>query len=151
MPHQHNRLVQLSFFGDDDPAPPQTSSTFLDNLNRPIHRWFRYSAGFSAAWVAEIIKAAVNSQLGPVRVLDPFAGSGTVLVEAGAMNIESKGMESHPFVARVAKVKTCRGVDSEGFLAYSQAILKRAGQIKPSVQNYPPLIRKCYPDEQLGN
>jgi hypothetical protein len=150
MSHQPSRLAQLSFFINDEPAPPQTSSTFLGNLNLPIHRWFRYSAGFSAIWVAETIKAAMHSQLAPVRILDPFAGSGTVLIEAEAAGVESKGVESHPFVARIAKVKTCREIDPEGFLAYAQAILKRAGQINPLVQPYPILIRKCYPDDLLG-
>ena len=27
------------------------TSNFLDNMRLPIHRWFRYSAGFSAEWV----------------------------------------------------------------------------------------------------
>lgn len=27
------------------------TSNFLDNLRLPVHRWFRYSAGFSAEWV----------------------------------------------------------------------------------------------------
>lgn len=26
------------------------SGTFTDNMKLPIHRWFRYSAGFSAEW-----------------------------------------------------------------------------------------------------
>src|SRR5205823_2835685 len=96
------RSVQPTLFGDD-PAPPKTSSTFADNLGLPIHRWFRYSAGFSAVWVAETIRAAVSAQAGPVRVLDPFAGSGTVLVEAEVVGVEARGVESHPFVARVAQ------------------------------------------------
>jgi DNA modification methylase len=137
-------------FGDDESILPESSSTFSDNLKLPVHRWFRYSAGFSAVWVAETIKAAVSSQLGPVRVLDPFAGSGTVLVEAEAVGVASKGVESHPFIARVAKVKTDRGLDAAGFRAYAQAILKRARQIPSSVRHYPPLVRKCYPDEPLG-
>jgi hypothetical protein len=99
--------------------------------------------------VAETIQAAVASRAGPVRVLDPFAGSGTVLVEAEAMGVESRGVESHPFVARVAKVKLCRDVDPVGVFTYAQALLKKARQISPSVQHYPPLIRKCYPDEPL--
>ena len=39
------------------------TSNFLDNMRLPIHRWFRYSAGFSAEWVkwllAGIAKAAI--------------------------------------------------------------------------------------------
>ncbi len=116
MPRQHGRSIQLSLFGDDDQVSPKTSSTFSDNLSLPIHRWFRYSAGFSAVWVSETIKAAVSPQSGPVRVFDPFAGSGTVLVEANGIGVESIGMESHPFVARVAKVKTRQDVEPDGYL-----------------------------------
>lgn len=150
MPRQHGRSIQLSLFGDDDQVLQKTSSTFSDNLSLPIHRWFRYSAGFSAVWVSETIKAAVSSQSGPVRVFDPFAGSGTVIVEANGIGVESIGMESHPFVARVAKVKTRLDVEPDGYLAYTRAVLRRASQIKPSIQNYPQLIRKCYPDEPLA-
>ena len=33
------------------------SGTFVDNMKMPVHRWFRYSAGFSAEWVnTEILK-----------------------------------------------------------------------------------------------
>ena len=28
-----------------------SAGTFTDNMKLPIHRWFRYSAGFSADWV----------------------------------------------------------------------------------------------------
>ncbi len=52
-----------------------TSSTFLDNMSLPVHRWFRYSAGFSAEWVEETV-AACSRQITPgrtFRVLDPFA------------------------------------------------------------------------------
>lgn len=57
-----------------------TSSTFIANLSLPVHRWFRYSAGFSASWVRNIIEQGKRD--GRTRVLDPFAGSGTVLLEA---------------------------------------------------------------------
>ena len=30
------------------------SGSFVDNMRLPIHRWFRYSAGFSAAWEHEM-------------------------------------------------------------------------------------------------
>jgi len=32
------------------------TSTFIDNLSLPVHGWFRYSAGFSALWVRELIR-----------------------------------------------------------------------------------------------
>jgi hypothetical protein len=32
-----------------EPVRERTSSTFVDNMRLPVHRWFRYSAGFSAS------------------------------------------------------------------------------------------------------
>src|SRR6266699_2493113 len=78
-----------------------TTSTFSDNLSLPIHRWFRYSAGFSATWVNKLIRA--QKELNRERVLDPFAGSGTTILEAEKCGCDSVGIEAHPFVARVSR------------------------------------------------
>lgn len=147
-----SRNPQPSLFDDGDeqaPSDVKTSSTFKDNLSLPVHRWFRYSAGFSALWVRESIQAAFKGKKRP-RVLDPFAGSGTVLVEAEDALVESIGVESHPFVARVAKAKTSKATDADKFKTYSTALLKAASKVKPDVDGYPPLIRKCYPDDTLS-
>jgi hypothetical protein len=42
--------TQGLLFPEDEGAPVRdaTSSTFVDNMRLPVHRWFRYSAGFSA-------------------------------------------------------------------------------------------------------
>ena len=50
------------------------TSNFLDNMRLPVHRWFRYSAGFSAEWVKWLLAERNGREL---RVLDPFVGSGT--------------------------------------------------------------------------
>jgi len=78
------------------------TSNFLDNLRLPIHRWFRYSAGFSAEWVKWLLAERKGSEL---RVLDPFVGSGTTCLACDEMGIESYGLEAHPFVHRVARAK----------------------------------------------
>ncbi len=145
------RFSQTSLFEEDDVAasPSKTSSTFADNLALPVHRWFRYSAGFSALWVRETIRAA-RAGGKDVRVLDPFAGSGTVLVEAENAAVDSIGVESHPFVARVATAKTMKRAASGEFRAFSRDLLKRAETVKAEVDGYPPLIRKCYPDDVLA-
>lgn len=62
----------------------ERTGTFTDNMKLPIHRWFRYSAGFSAAWVEQVI-----TELKPQTILDPFAGSGTVCVSADKLGINS--------------------------------------------------------------
>ena len=33
------------------------STTFQDNMKLPLHRWYRYTAGFSGAWVGQLIEA----------------------------------------------------------------------------------------------
>ncbi|MEM6753716.1 MAG: DNA methylase, partial [Cyanobacteria bacterium P01_C01_bin.38] len=71
--------IQLSLF-DYSPQSSliaEKTGTFSDNMKLPVHRWFRYSAGFSANWTEEVIK-----ELQPNNVLDPFLGSGTVCIVA---------------------------------------------------------------------
>src|SRR5438552_18861821 len=50
------------------------TSNFLNNMRLPVHRWFRYSAGFSAEWVKLLLAERGHDE---PRVLDPFVGSGT--------------------------------------------------------------------------
>ena len=72
------------------------STTFVNNLSLPIHRWFRYSAGFSASWVNQTISEFAKNK--KINVFDPFAGSGTVLIESEKSGMNSIGVESHPFL-----------------------------------------------------
>src|SRR5207247_4311173 len=66
------------------------TSNFLDNLRLPVHRWFRYSAGFSAEWVKWLLAERKGSEL---RVLNPFVGSGTTCLAWDEMGCESYGLE----------------------------------------------------------
>src|SRR5947199_8015093 len=97
---------QLELYDSSRKSPDNfkdTTSTFSDNLSLPIHRWFRYSAGFSALWVRQLIEQEKSN--GRTKILDPFSGSGTVLLESEFSNVEAMGIEAHPFVARIAKAK----------------------------------------------
>ena len=75
---------QLSLLEEELPqeetTASDTSTTFIGNLSLPIHRWFRYTAGFSAEWAGELITA--ENAAGRNTVLDPFAGSWTTGVAA---------------------------------------------------------------------
>jgi hypothetical protein len=94
---------QIALPFDGDPSLPEVrsnSTAFVDNMVLPVHRWFRYSAGFSAEWAQKVIR-----DVGASRVVDPFAGSGTSLLAAESENAESIGVDAHPFVAKVACAK----------------------------------------------
>src|SRR5687768_15415539 len=90
------RQRQGSLFPDiptADRLADGSCSTFVPNMSLPVHRWFRYSAGFSAEWVERVISEAKLS--GQVQVLDPFAGSATTLIAAEGEGIASYGLEAH--------------------------------------------------------
>jgi hypothetical protein len=116
-------------------------------MRLPVHRWFRFSAGFSAAWAAGVIREAQTR--GDVRVFDPFAGSGTTLIAAEDCGALAFGTESHPFVARVASAKLARRSDPEKFRARASAVLQQAKLIEAPQYDYPPLIAKCYTQDAV--
>ncbi len=124
-----------------------TSSTFVDNMRLPVHRWFRYSAGFSATWANEII--ATERRCGETRVLDPFAGSGTTLLCAEDNGVESYGIEAHPFIYRVAQTKLLRHAAPTLYADTIRDIVAQAHELAPAIEHYPALIRKCYSDGVL--
>jgi hypothetical protein len=121
------------------------TSNFLDNLRLPVHRWFRYSAGFSAEWVKWLLAERKSSEL---RVLDPFVGSGTACLACDEMGVESYGLEAHPFVYRVARAKLGYTADPDRFLAKAQTAFRFA-QIAQATNGYPKLIQKCFGVETL--
>src|SRR2546428_12883827 len=90
------------------------TSNFLNNMRLPVHRWFRYSAGFSAEWVKWLLAERDGSEL---CVLDPFVGSGTTCLACDEMGVRSYGIEAHPFVHRVAKAKLSYATDPERVIA----------------------------------
>ena len=123
---------------------PRQSSTFADNMKLPVHKWYRYTAGFSAAWVREVIETE-NGQ----NVLDPFAGSGTVLIESEFVGVNSMGVEAHPYVFRIAKAKLNWRIDSQEFKDSARKLLDAAAQKEITRTDFPDLIAKCYPAEVI--
>src|SRR5688500_13352307 len=65
--------------------------------SQPIHRWFRYREGFSPALITSL-------GLGQ-RILDPFCGSGSIMVGAAQQGRASVGIDVNPLAAFVSRVK----------------------------------------------
>lgn len=125
------------------------SGTFTDNMKLPIHRWFRYSAGFSAEWAESVIRE--NSLGTDACVLDPFAGSGTTIIAAEKAGANAIGFESHPFVTRIAQAKLMwRSVDTAKFRdAAANLVASAKASSPPSLEQTAPLLLKCYTDDAL--
>src|SRR5205085_508639 len=123
------------------------TSNFLNNMRLPVHRWFRYSAGFSAEWVKCLLAERDGSVL---RVLDPFVGSGTTCLACDEMGVPSYGIEAHPFVHRVAKAKLSYGTDPDRFISKAERAFGFARKALAETEHYPEIIGKCYGLETLG-
>lgn len=141
---------QLLFEIDDSPCrvSDADSSTFVKNLDLPVHRWFRYSAGFSAQWVESVLREHEHKR--GFAVFDPFAGSGTTLLAAEVLGVQAWGVDAHPFVGRIAKAKLEWRSDPEAFMAKAREARVLAAGGKGVVDRYAPLIRKCYTDASLA-
>ena len=140
-------LMQLSLFDEVESTKKSSKTTFLNNMKLPIHRWYRYSAGFSAEWVKSIIEENYKEGL---HVYDPFSGSGTVLIACDEMQVESRGVDPHPFVSRMAEAKLAWGTDIKKFSDFAHNVLKQAMSDSNDVlEDYPVLIRKSYSEENL--
>ena len=165
MTHSPNAQWSLDFL-DGSPSLPEPDrreikqantkearqGTFTDNMKLPIHRWVRYSAGFSADWVQEIIRQNFPDRR-PV-ILDPFAGSGTTLIAAAQVSAHAIGFESHPFVYRMAAAKLqWHRVAAVDFLAAVADLIARAQALQPQVVTgtAAPLLLKCYTPESLAS
>lgn len=143
--------TQLTLFDDfvetSSVQKVSRSGTFVDNMSLPIHRWFRYSAGFAAQWVEEVL---TDWQIKPGQIiLDPFVGSGTVQVVCDRAGIESVGVEAHPVVARICKAKllwNCRPSQVEQFAI---GVIDHARRQLPSIHSYPSLVQRSFDQETL--
>ena len=122
----------------------KTCGTFCNNMRLPVHRWYRYSAGFSANWVRSVIQ-----EYKPNTVLDPFAGSGTTLLASEQESVKSYGYESHYFVTRIAQAKLSWNASISSLTLYAKKLLERAETITPDIFHEFSLVQKCFSETNL--
>jgi DNA modification methylase len=141
------RALELDLFPDEVKVEQNYTATFADNMKMPIHKWYRYTAGFSADWVSELIREERKN--GRTRIIDPFAGSGTVLIESEFAGVESFGVEAHPYIYKIAKAKLNWNFPAEMFREEALALLKKAKNKTITQTEFPKLIMSCYPLETI--
>ncbi|RAQ97560.1 DNA modification methylase [Thermogemmatispora tikiterensis] len=116
-------------------------------MSLPVHRWFRYPAGFSALWVRQLLQREQSQ--GRRRVLDPFCGTGTVLLEAEYTGLEALGLEAHPFLVQVARAKLHWRADASLLPRAAAELVAMARELPATVEEVPELLVRCYQPETL--
>jgi hypothetical protein len=86
----------------------------------PVHDWYRFVLAFPPHLVRHYLE---KFEIGhDHRVLDPFCGTGTTLVECKKNGIPSAGVEANPVVYFAAKVKTDWTPDPKSLKEHAAAI-----------------------------
>lgn len=97
---------------------------FVEDL--PVHEWYRFVLSFPPHLVRSYLQ---RFKVTPAhRVLDPFCGTGTTIVEAKKQGIVGVGTEANPVVHYAAQVKTDWTVDPEGLERHAAKIAKEANR-----------------------
>ena len=150
--------MQQPLFTMDPPTERvRNPTTFVDNMKLPIHRWFRFSAGYSAGWVEQIVREAIDQEQGSaLAVLDPFTGSGTTVIAASAAGCDALGWEAQGFIYRVAQAKIgSRSVEPGELRSEARLVLSQAEESAPdscfSITREPVLLQKCYKEAALAS
>ncbi|WP_255354062.1 DNA methyltransferase [Aeromicrobium sp. Leaf291] len=86
---------------------------------QPFDRWFRYPAGFASDYVALLLD---RIHLDEGLVLDCFMGSGVTGTAAHARGLGFVGLEAHPLIAELAKLKLQPPASSEALLDLADSV-----------------------------
>ncbi|CAN5417948.1 hypothetical protein BH18ACI2_BH18ACI2_05930 [soil metagenome] len=84
------------------------------------HDWYRFVLSFPPHLVRGYLQRFGLTE--DSRVLDPFCGTGTSLVECRKLGIESVGLEAHPMTHFASRVKTDWTPDASNLVAHARMI-----------------------------
>jgi DNA modification methylase len=101
--------------GDDNRLRPE---------DRAVHDWYRFVLSFPPHLVrAYLERFRLDATC---RVLDPFCGTGTTLVECRKLGIPSVGLERNPMAHLASRVKIQWNLDPTLLLAHARVAADRA-------------------------
>lgn len=107
--------------------------TFLNGLqpeDHPVHGWYRFVLSYPPHLIRRYEDAfGLTSR---DRLLDPFCGTGTTLVEAKKRRLPSLGCDAHPFAALVSRVKTNWSLDAPRLRALRATLIDTARDVLQS-------------------
>lgn len=120
----------LNLMAHLDVAPNRSTPKYTKEDNKlraedhSAHDWYRFVLSFPPHLVRDYIGrfgADSNS-----RVLDPFCGTGTTLVECKKLGIPAIGIEAHPMACFASQVKTDWSIDPDGLLEHASRVASLA-------------------------
>ena len=95
----------------------------LDPADRPVHDWYRFILSYPPHIVRTYLdKFGVNLRQ---RVLDPFCGTGTTVVECKKHGIKSRGIEAHPMSHLAASTKVNWTADPSALVNHARKIAEK--------------------------
>ncbi len=83
-------------------SEPRTDSDLADSVTHPLHS---YPARMHPATARRLVSTALPDAAGKT-LLDPFCGSGTVLVEARYAGARAIGVDANPLAVAISRAKT---------------------------------------------
>ncbi len=137
---------------DASTVPLVQLPTNLRSDRHGVHRWYNFIAGFSPEYVSKCIESAPNAYDG--FLLDPFAGTGTSLIQAQVDGLQSVGYEVQPFFAEIARAKCHVGYEAHHIEAVKSMVYRSIEEQREpdSVWSVKQLeyLRKLVPEESLS-
>jgi len=88
--------------------------------DKPVHDWFRFVLSFPPHLVREYLDRFKVSK--GQRVLDPFCGTGTTVVECKKRGIKSVGVEANPAVSFFAQTKLKWSPSGSGLVKHAMRV-----------------------------
>ncbi len=96
----------------------------LLDQDRPVHNWYRFVLSFAPHLVREYVgRFGLHSHH---RVLDPFCGTGTTIVECKKLGIPGVGIEANPLAHFAGQVKVDWSPNPDGLIQHSEHIAEAA-------------------------
>lgn len=92
--------------------------------DRAAHDWYRFVLSFPPHLVRDYLERFALG--GNQRVLDPFCGTGTTIVECKKLGIPSIGVEANPMAHFASQVKVDWSVNPDGLIEHASQVAEAA-------------------------